>query len=102
MAAARGTRKVETNGYGLRIQAWACVHTGDDPHIYQFANGFGVYPDKEDAEHLSQQHGGAYVVVPVVVAVGVLCGMEGCNIVHHPDWGKGTAPRPKKGKAHAY
>ena len=56
------------NGPFLPVKAWACVcKEKTDPHLYTFANGFGIYPDKADAEYLAQQHGNAYKVVRVLI-----------------------------------
>lgn len=92
---------VKEDGHGIKVTGWACVFLGqigkredDEPHIYQFANGFGVYATKKEAEELNSQHGNVYEVMPVVIAVGVPCGMPECNIVHSPGWGApGLLPR---------
>jgi hypothetical protein len=45
------------------VNAWGCVAKDGDRHLYEFANGFGIYPDKADAQYLCDQHANAYKVV---------------------------------------
>lgn len=52
----------------LPVKAWACVcKEKTDPHLFTFSNGFGVYPDRKDAQALADQHGNAYKVVRVLI-----------------------------------
>jgi hypothetical protein len=50
------------------VKAWGCV-SKEDGSLYEFANGFGIYPDKEDAQYLCDQHANAYKVVRVQITV---------------------------------
>ncbi len=51
----------------LPKKAWGLVRYGDDAHLLEFANGFGIYPNRDDAEACARDYNGAYVVVRVEI-----------------------------------
>lgn len=76
-------------GYGLKVEAWALMSFKGTPRIpsrIMLGGVFGIYATKKEAREWAR--GTKHKVVPVVVAVGAICGMTDCNHVHAPDWGK--------------
>jgi hypothetical protein len=55
----------------LPKKAWALVHYGPDGHLLEFANGFGIYPTRDEAESCALDYRGAYKVVRVQIIEAV-------------------------------
>jgi hypothetical protein len=55
----------------LPKDAWALVCYGDDGHLLEFANGFGIFPSRDDAESCARDYKGAYKVVRVTISIKV-------------------------------
>ena len=52
----------------LPKKAWALVHYGPDGHLLEFANGFGIYPTRQEADEVAAVYQHAYKVVRVKIA----------------------------------
>lgn len=51
----------------LPKKAWALVCFGDDGHLLEFANGFGIFPTRDQAEECARDYKNAYTVVRVEI-----------------------------------
>jgi hypothetical protein len=60
---------VSDNKNPLPKKAWALVCYGPDGHLLEFANGFGIYPTRDEAESCARDYKGAYDVVRVEISL---------------------------------
>jgi hypothetical protein len=51
------------------VLAWGLFAKSDDRHLLEFANGYGLYPNKADADECARQYNHAYTVKRVQITV---------------------------------